>query len=93
MKIYISGKITDEPNFKDIFCLAEMRLKNEGHEILSPLAIANVHLSYDEYLKIDFAMIEVCDAIYMLKNWKESNGAQLELKFAKSLKKKIIYEN
>lgn len=92
MKVYISGKITGEPNFKDIFSLAEYRLKNEGHEVLSPLAIANVKLSYDEYLKIDYAMIEVADAVYMLKNWKDSAGAKLELQFAKRLKKKVLYE-
>ena len=33
-----------------------------------------------------------CDAIYMLKNWAESQGAQAELELAQSLDLQVIYE-
>ena len=37
-------------------------------------------------------IIEHVDIVYMLKDWKNSNGAKIEHDYAKSLGKKIVYE-
>ena len=37
-------------------------------------------------------MLKDADAIYMLKNYKESQGAMIELAFAERMNKIIIYE-
>jgi hypothetical protein len=34
-----------------------------------------------------------CDKIYMLKNWKESNGAKCEYWFAKGMGIEIMFES
>ena len=40
----------------------------------------------------DMHALALCDAIYMLKDWKESNGATAEYYFAKACGKEIIFE-
>ena len=44
------------------------------------------------WLMGDLEMIRRCDAIVMMKNWKESAGARAELGLALSLKKEVIYD-
>ena len=39
-------------------------------------AVANI--SYEDWLEADLEMIRRCDAIFMLKDWRESNGAKRE---------------
>ena len=94
MKIYISGKVTGLPKgrvekkFKD----AERYLKIEGYVTVNPTVMdQNEGLDYEDYMHVGFAMVDICDAIYMLPDWKDSKGAQRELEYAKSLGKTIIY--
>jgi hypothetical protein len=42
---------------------------------------------YDALMRIDLAILEECDAIAMLPDWRESPGARQELAQAKALKK------
>ncbi len=46
----------------------------------------------DTWLKGDLEMLKRCDAIYMLKGWEKSVGAQAELATAKNNTLEIIYE-
>jgi hypothetical protein len=40
----------------------------------------------------DLKELFTCDAIYMLKNWKQSDGAQVELKVAQLTGKQIYFQ-
>src|SRR3990167_4416251 len=40
----------------------------------------------------DLRIVEACDAIIMLDNWKDSNGAKVEKAYAEYLGKEIFYE-
>lgn len=91
MKIYIAGKITGFEGYKEKFNEAEECLKGRGHICINPSVLPG-GFEQNEYLNICFAMIEVCDAIYMLDNWKDSPGARKEIDFARKLDKKIIYQ-
>lgn len=91
MKIYVSGKITGNPDYEKTFEAAKENLKHNGFIVLTPLLI-KASLNYEDFMTIDFAMISVCDAIYMLKGWEESPGAKREFAYAKAMNKKIIYE-
>ena len=44
------------------------------------------------YMPICIAMVGVADAVYALDNWKDSNGARIEVRYARYQKKKIIFE-
>ena len=92
MRYYISGAITNNPNYKSDFERAEMWLKSQGYEVINPCKVP-YNLSYAEYMKIDLALLELCDGIYMLSNWKQSNGAKTELAVAKALGKKVKFES
>lgn len=95
MKIYISGKMSGmtESRIKRRFGEVAEFLRNEGFTPVNPaVMLDNPGLDYHEYMKIDYKMISVCDAIYMLEGWEESEGAKKELVHAISLDKKIILE-
>lgn len=89
-KIYISGSITNNPDYKVQFTRKFRELESD-YRVLTPLFI-NADLSRQEYMLIDLAMIDVCDCIYMLKGWKNSKGAIEEYKYAKEKGLKIIEE-
>jgi len=88
VKIYIAGKITDNPDYKTHFARAEKRLA-ENHTVMNP-AVLPLGFDYEDYMRICFAMIDVCDAVYMLDNWRDSPGAIREYEYAKG--KEIIFE-
>ena len=97
MKIYISGAITNNPNYKEDFERAEDYLQREypNDEIINP-ALVNSFLpkstTYEEYMRMSFCMLDMCDAIYMLKTWNKSCGANRELGYAIAKKKTVFYE-
>ena len=93
-KIFISGKMTGlkpevfERNFKD----AEDYLMNDNVQIINP---SNLKFESDtpsgQMLEVLNYLAE-CDAIYMLNNWKDSNGSQCEYWFSKMLNKEIMFQ-
>jgi hypothetical protein len=96
MKVYIAGKITGEENSSVIikFNNAASMLKSEGHLPFTPSVLPDYpEVGHEDYMHICYAMIDVCDAIYMLKDWQTSAGAREELQYAAEWKKKIMYED
>jgi hypothetical protein len=91
MKYYIAGKITNNPNYKKQFEEAQKQLEMEGHRVMSP-AILPYGFDYEDYMKVCFAMIDVCEAMYMLENWTESPGANREFERGQSTGKLIQYQ-
>ena len=45
-----------------------------------------------DILLFDLQWLRTCDAIYMLADWTESDGANVELDFARATKKRIFWE-
>ena len=92
-KIYISGKITNNANYKAEFEAAGLALKIAGFQPVNP---AEEHLpdgaTWADYMRHDIKLLCDCDAIYMLRGWRESAGAKIEHKLARDLGIEIIYE-
>ena len=94
MRVYISGGITDVENYKQFFDEAEKKLKSEGHEVINPTSFDSVlpQLTYEEFMKFDIFLLDMCDAIYMLKGWQKSCGANREYGYALGMDKLIVME-
>ena len=91
MKIYIAGKITNNPNYKEQFDALEKELKAAGHLVMNP-AILPEGFPWESYMPICYKMIDACECVCMLSNWKDSKGAMLERKYATRKDKVIIYQ-
>jgi nucleoside 2-deoxyribosyltransferase len=94
MLIYISGAITNNPNYQADFKKAEQWLMLKDYTPINPAKfITNLpKLTEEQIMKIDYCLLEMCDGIFMLSGWQESNGACAELSYAKSLGKKVKYQ-
>ena len=91
MKLYLSGAITGTDDYMDRFLMAEKSLEVE-HTIINPAKV-NAQLpsdtDYEDYMKMSFCMLDMCDGIYLLKGWEKSCGSNRELGYAMA-KGKII---
>lgn len=95
MLVYISGKITGKENYKDDFLKAEQWLMLNDYKVLNPSRLIDIFpsLEYKQLMAIDYKLIDLCDAIFMLDGWQKSKGACAELSYAKSLGKKVMYQD
>lgn len=94
MRVYISGKITGDEHYLKKFLDAEIALRAKGYEVLNPCDVSQCFpfLSYDEFMRLDLALVDMADALYMLRDWGESKGAVAELRRAVKAGKEIYFE-
>lgn len=91
-KVYLSGRMSglEEEEFKAIFKRAEEELVEKGYDVVNPCEIDYIPEEYGGQLLIALGELAKCDAIYLLENWKESNGARCEYWFAKGMGLEIM---
>ncbi len=95
MRIYISGAITNNSKYFSDFAKAQTKLYNKGYSVINPALVAQVlpdNLEHEDYMHVDFALLDLCDAIYMLEGWEQSAGANREYGYALAKGKAIIFE-
>lgn len=96
-RIYISGAITNDPDYKAHFFRTNNDLLSDGYQSIINPALVNSMLpkgfTHEEYMKVCIAMLECCDAIYMLDGWENSKGANIEYQYAKDNGLDICYES
>lgn len=90
MLIYISGT----ESYYD-YQNAELWLSKEGYHFIDPFFLANVCPFFTEEQKMSqrYELIKMADGIFMLHDWQKVKNASAELSFAKSLGKKVIYQD
>lgn len=95
-RIYISGPISGTDDYMERFAKAEQYLKKEGYIVFNPARVSaqlpQDNITWTEYMKIGLTMLEMCDAIYMLKDWQKSCGACMEHGYAYGKDMNIIFE-
>lgn len=92
MRYYIAGKVTGLKNYKSFFNVIEKQLIAQGHLVMNP-AILPEGFPWESYMPICYAMIDACDAVYMLDNWRDSEGAKLEYDYAVDHGKLILIKS
>lgn len=73
MKIYIAGKITGDPKYRDRFREEAERLEGLGHIVLNPAELPE-GMSKAEYMRICFAMIDCADTVFLLPIGRAAQG-------------------
>ena len=92
-RVYISGGITGISDYKDKFNDAEMKLKSLCYSVINPAKVNDIlptDMSYDEYMEIDYKMLDMCEIIYLIPGWNKSKGSKLELKKAMDMNMRIM---
>ena len=96
MRIYVAGKMSELPDgeARMKFAEAAMRLRERGHLVMDPaVQYGNPGFEHEDYMHVCYAMIDRCEAVYMLSDWRDSKGARLELQYAADWGKAILYED
>ncbi|MBD5437703.1 MAG: DUF4406 domain-containing protein [Treponema sp.] len=96
MKIYVAGKITglSRREVEGKFRATAETLRNEGHDVFIPSVLPMYDsVPHEDYMHVCYAMIDICDAVYMMTDWQQSKGARMELQYAADWRKEILYED
>ena len=74
LRICISGPMSGKENYLNDFLQATQTIRSAGHIPVNPAALETVYpdAEREEYLKLDLALLEKCDAVYFLPGWQES---------------------
>lgn len=88
VKIYIAGKITGDPDYREKFAAAAERLAGAGRAILSP-ALLPGGMQPEDYMRICMAMVDTADVVCFLPDWTSSAGAKIEMSYANYLGKPV----
>lgn len=87
--VYIAGPITGVNKYWEAFEQAEAELEALGFITLTPTRLPE-GLTYAQYTRIDFAMIDCADAVYFLPGWHNSPGARLEYGYCEYVRKPTL---
>lgn len=77
MKVYIAGKITGDPNYREKFETAKKSLEAEGNTVMNPAELPD-GMRPKDYMQICISMIYAADTVAFLPDWNESKGARIE---------------
>ena len=89
MKVYLAGKITGDPNYREKFAAAERMLEEEGHIVINP-AVLPEGLSKADYMRICMAMIDSAEVAVFLPDFYCSQGARIEHSYCTYIEKKTL---
>lgn len=92
-KIYISGKITGLPINEVVakFRAAEAKIRRFGFEPVSPLRNGlPLEAEWADQMGEDVKLLLKSDAIYMMADWQQSEGATLEYLIARQQRMRIF---
>lgn len=91
MAIYVAGKMTGDPFYRQKFHEVVDMLRRHGAIVLHTVDM-QAGLGYESYMRVGFAMLCECDAIYLIGDWFDSSGARRERRVAEELGREVLCE-
>ncbi len=88
--VFLSGKITGDPNYRAKFEAAAQELTAAGFAVMNPATLPDGY-EYDAYIRICNVMLDESEAVCFLLDYLTSSGALQELLRAHQKHKEIIY--
>lgn len=92
MRIYIIHSSNDTEQYLERIKMTEERLIEYGHHVLNPLPEGVEHFSNEDFFKLYASKINLCDIVYVMLDWENSDISHYELEEAVALKKGIMFE-
>lgn len=96
-RVYISGKVTGLPydDVLDKFAEAAEYLEEQGYEAVNPIVEVPFNKDYGwfDYMGDDIKLLGTCQAVYMLTDWMDSDGAQIEQHAAQTQGLNVMYQD
>lgn len=89
MKLYLSGAISANPNYKNDFENARKRLNDAGFAVVSPTIFCNESMSYDQAIRKCLQVLSTCYAVAVIETPYQSTGSKLELAIADALSMQV----
>lgn len=94
MRIYISGPITNEKNYRLNFLRAENTVRSQvkGSVVVSPMRLGDIlpNGSHKEYMELCYSLVSMSNVMVMLPGWEKSRGARKERTLALEMKMPIF---
>ena len=93
--VYISGAISGTHDFFKRFGNAEKDLESMGYTVVNPAKINSflpTTTTWEQYMEIDYKILDICNTIYMLNGWELSRGAKAEHQYAIDHDIDIMYQ-
>ncbi len=94
MRIYISGPITNDPDYKRKFARVQAHLEQEGHKVINPSELNQVmpDAERSEYMSIRLDLLVLAEGVIMLNGWQKSCEACIENGYARASDKIVLEE-
>lgn len=97
--VYIAGPITgyDLRERSEAFVEVSSNLLVKGYATVNPMetfssVVFPENYTKEQIMKVDLAMLNACDAIYLMKGWQTSQGCVAEYTAAVATGKEILYQ-
>jgi len=91
VRVYIAGRIRNNPRYQEQFGKAADKLRQQGHNVFNPAAANQEGRPLN--MIMGYLLPQLCeqtDTIALLPGWWRSGGARIEYMLARYLKLKII---
>jgi hypothetical protein len=85
LKIYNAGNVPGDPHYTEKFLEAENKLYEAVFFPVNLAACIPKTTTWRTAMKTAIKLMLQCDGILLLKDWKKSKGAKLEVKIAKAV--------
>ena len=69
MKVYLSGMITGDSNYRQKFNAMAEELLSYGYVVFNPAVLPD-GFDYEDYMDFDLLILSRCDAIFLMRDWK-----------------------